>query len=105
MEEKGTAMNADLAERLSEDLAAIARDAGEIFDGNGNGDNVAARARDIRDRLADVLQATDKTIEDLNEKPSSALGSVDEFIRERPYQALGIVLGVGLLLGWLIKRK
>ena|SRR5688572_24054265 len=31
--------------------------------------------------------------------------ATDRFVRERPYQALGIALAAGLLVGYLIKRK
>jgi ElaB/YqjD/DUF883 family membrane-anchored ribosome-binding protein len=30
---------------------------------------------------------------------------VREYVMEKPVQALGIALGVGVLIGWLIKRR
>ena len=99
-------MNPDLTERLSEDLAAIARDAEELFTGKSDTDgDLADRAREIRDRLAAALDRTDQTISQLAEKPASRLDSVEEFVRQRPLQALGVALGVGVLLGFLLKRK
>ncbi|MEO6184277.1 MAG: DUF883 domain-containing protein [Verrucomicrobiota bacterium] len=39
------------------------------------------------------------------EKAVAGAKATDHAIRENPYTALGITFGVGLLLGFLIKRK
>jgi ElaB/YqjD/DUF883 family membrane-anchored ribosome-binding protein len=96
-------MNAHATERLTEDLAAIAKDAEALF--GGSDDNLAERAKEIRDRLAEALEATDKTIKGLNNEPPSALGAIDQMIRDKPYHAVGLAVGVGLILGLLLKRK
>jgi ElaB/YqjD/DUF883 family membrane-anchored ribosome-binding protein len=96
-------MNADLTQRLSEDLAAIVKDAEAIF--AGHGDNLADRAAEIRDRLAEALAATDKTIKRLNGPSSSPFGTINDMIRDKPFQAVGLAVGIGLIIGLLLKRK
>ena len=95
-------MNGRTAAQLSEDLAAIAKDAEEIF--GGDGEQVAARAKEIRDRLAEALAATDQTIERLA-GPGKPAGAIDQAIRDNPYKAVGLAVGVGLILGLLLRRK
>jgi len=96
-------MKVDLTERLSEDLSALARDAGEILAAT-DGDAVE-RAREIRERLAAALQRADETIHQLAEPPAAGLAGVEDFVRRRPLQALGLAVGAGLLLGFILKRK
>jgi len=67
-------MSVSTRDRLTEDLAAIARDAEEIF--GSDGDNLAERAKEIRDRLAEALAATDKTIQRLDGAAASPVGSI-----------------------------
>ncbi len=97
-------MKFDLTEQLSEDLSALARDAEELLRGP-DGDDAIERAREIRERLAAALDRADETIHQLAEPPSSGLASVEEFVRRRPFQALGLAVGAGLLLGLILKRK
>jgi ElaB/YqjD/DUF883 family membrane-anchored ribosome-binding protein len=98
-------MKLDLTEQLSEDLSALARDAEELLRGT-DGDGAVDRAREIRERLAAALDRADETIHRLAEPPaSSAIAGVEDFVRRRPLQALGLAAGAGLLLGLLLKRK
>ncbi|HWD20884.1 MAG TPA: hypothetical protein VHB20_16580 [Verrucomicrobiae bacterium] len=96
-------MSVDLTDRLSEDLAALARDAEAIL--KGKGEDKAERAQEIRDRLAEALATADKTINTLNSGAPSSSNALESFVRDKPYYALGIALGVGLALGYLFKRK
>ena len=80
----------------------MAKDAEEIF--ASDGDNLAERAKEIRDRLAEALAATDRTIKRLDGS-SSPVDSIGEMIRDKPYHAVGLAIGVGLILGLLLKRK
>ena len=52
----------------------------------------------VKDRALEVA-ATAK------ESATKGLRSVKEYIVNEPARALGIALGLGVLLGWLIKRR
>lgn len=66
----------------------------------------------IRDEAGGLTSATDQAKEQALELMASArerLGGVGTAIRDftqnQPAKALGIALGMGVFLGWLIKRR
>jgi len=93
--------------KLAQEFAAVAKDAEEIL--NGGGDNGAEGAAEgasaLRSRLAEALAAADQTVDKASGSSDAVLSSIDDFIRERPYHVIGVALGVGLLLGLLLKRN
>ena len=85
MEEKDRNSGSDLMEKVqetAEDAAEQARSAGTA---------AFERARDL--------------YEAAQEKAVSGARYADGAIRDNPYQAIGIAFGLGLLLGFLWKRK
>lgn len=88
---------------LSHELKQLAAEAEELV-GKG-GEDLAEKARDLRDRLADLLQVVQESVGDLEERASEGLKEVDKNIRRNPYPAIAIALGVGLAAGLLLKRK
>jgi ElaB/YqjD/DUF883 family membrane-anchored ribosome-binding protein len=38
-------------------------------------------------------------------KTKEGAKATDELIHEYPYRAMGVALGVGVLIGWLVRRK
>jgi ElaB/YqjD/DUF883 family membrane-anchored ribosome-binding protein len=94
-------MSVNTKDRLAADLEAIAKDAKEFL--GGEGEELAERAKEIRDRLADALSAADEAIDRL--KGAQPLEKLDGLVREKPYHAIGLALGIGLVIGLLLKRK
>jgi ElaB/YqjD/DUF883 family membrane-anchored ribosome-binding protein len=88
---------------FSEELKHIAAEAEELI--GGSGEDMTAKAKDIRDRLAAVLEVVQDTVGDLEERASEGLKEVDKSIRANPYPAIAIAIGVGLAAGLLLKRK
>ena len=41
----------------------------------------------------------------LGEKTKEAVTATDEFVRDNPWAALGVAVGVGALVGFLLSRK
>ena len=57
-------------------------------------------------------EVTEKLVEDLKavvqraqEKAVERAKAADKVIRERPYQTIGLAFGIGLLIGFLARRK
>jgi ElaB/YqjD/DUF883 family membrane-anchored ribosome-binding protein len=62
------------------------------------GSGLGVRTDDIKERALE-LAATAR------EQFSGATRSLKDYIVKEPTRALGIALGMGVLLGWLIKRR
>jgi ElaB/YqjD/DUF883 family membrane-anchored ribosome-binding protein len=67
------------------------------------------RARRIESSLGPGIEPIRESMFDLaavaRERLAEGRERVNHFIVERPAQALALALGVGVLLGWLIKRR
>ncbi len=57
-----------------------------------------AGARKMQRKLEDEYEM-------LHDKASDAMESADDMISERPFAALGVAAGVGLLVGLLVSRR
>jgi ElaB/YqjD/DUF883 family membrane-anchored ribosome-binding protein len=88
---------------LSDELHQLAAEAEALV--GDSGEDLTEKARDIRDRLAAALETIQATFGDMEERASEGLKEVDKSIRNNPYQALAIALGVGVAVGLLLKRK
>jgi ElaB/YqjD/DUF883 family membrane-anchored ribosome-binding protein len=65
-------------------------------------ENIAGRAREMGNAAVEKAQALYETA---SNKAIAGAKATDRAIRENPYQALGIAFGVGLLIGFLTRRK
>jgi ElaB/YqjD/DUF883 family membrane-anchored ribosome-binding protein len=64
--------------------------------------NEAAVRTEVTERLVDDLKAV---MQRAQEKAVERAKAADKVIRERPYQTIGIAFGLGLLIGFLARRK
>jgi len=62
------------------------------------GQQFGPQAEQIKEKALDWAATAREQLNEGNEK-------VRNFVIERPAQALGIALGMGVLLGWWIKRR
>jgi ElaB/YqjD/DUF883 family membrane-anchored ribosome-binding protein len=58
-----------------------------------------------RKKLVELIEDAKEGIEYIEEKAVEGAKQVDEFVHENPYQAVGIAIGVGALIGYLIARR
>ncbi|HLP77775.1 MAG TPA: DUF883 family protein [Candidatus Paceibacterota bacterium] len=90
-------------DRLVADLKTVTRDAEDLLKTvsgeRGNG------SREIRMRLSAAIESAKETYHRLEEKAVAGAKATDKVIRTHPYESLGVALGVGVLLGYLIRRK
>jgi len=63
------------------------------------------KVRAARNRLAAVLHSGREVLDDLKDKAVAGAKATDATIREHPYPAIGVALGVGALVGFLLGRR
>jgi ElaB/YqjD/DUF883 family membrane-anchored ribosome-binding protein len=87
---------------LSNDLGTLAEDARALMVATADvaGETVA----DARRRLAAALENGKEFYGKVREKAANGVKAADETVHEHPYQAMGIALGLGALIGYLAAR-
>lgn len=95
-----------IKDKLLLDLKALIADAEELVRATANqaGEKVAS----ARQRIEETLEEGKKTLADAEDKffdsTKEAVKTADHYVRENPWNAVGIAAGIGLLLGLLIRR-
>lgn len=65
-----------------------------------------ARLRDkVRDAVSSARMALDDGAEKVRRSAQQVAGGTDDFVRENPWQALGIAALVGVAIGFLASRR
>lgn len=92
------------AEELLTDLRALISEAEQVVASgvSATSSNVVA---DLRERLESGLEKLNEYYGGAKEKVVAGARRTDEAIRSHPYESLAIALGVGVLLGALIRRQ
>ena len=81
--------------------------------GHGNsassGRSAGEAAESVAAQLGETLEQGKAALADMQalvaEKTRECLRTTDAYVRERPWQAIGIAAGLGLLIGLLIRRR
>ena len=68
-------------------------------------DVAGEKVGEARKRLAAALERAKELAGTVRDKAVAGAKATDEAVREHPYQAIGIALGVGVLLGYLVARR
>lgn len=72
-------------------------------------DSVTEHSREAIDAIRERFEATQERLSDLYEgtkkKVSAGARYTDDAIHEKPYHAIGIAVGVAVLIGLLVGRK
>jgi ElaB/YqjD/DUF883 family membrane-anchored ribosome-binding protein len=83
----------------SNDLGTLAEDARALV--AATADVAGEKVSEARQRLAAALDSGKEIFGRVKEKAVEGARSTDEAVRENPYQAIGIALGVGVIIGYL----
>ena len=86
--------------QVANDLTAMGRETGSMLK-----DKASVWAEKAKATGADALAKAKNTYQMAQDKAIAGARVTDATIRERPYQALGVALVAGIVLGWLLSRK
>jgi ElaB/YqjD/DUF883 family membrane-anchored ribosome-binding protein len=90
-------------EKLLQDLKAVIRDSEELLRAGAR--DLSERGLAAREKLAAALEVAKDTQRKLQAQVVSGAKATDRMIREHPYQSVGVVFGIGMLLGILANRR
>jgi ElaB/YqjD/DUF883 family membrane-anchored ribosome-binding protein len=94
-------------ERLVDDFKLVIADAEELLRATANqaGERVTAARERIEDRLHSAKIKVAEAEEALRLRTREAARVTDEFVHDKPWYAVGIAAGIGLVVGLLIARR
>ena len=87
----------------SNDMGTLADDARALM--AATADVAGEKVSEARKRLAAALESGKELYGRVRDKTVEKARAVDETVHEHPYQAMGIALGVGLLVGIFVTRR
>lgn len=88
---------------ISNDMGTLAEDARALM--AATADVAGEKVGEARKRLAAALDSAREIAGRVRDKAVESAKAADEAVREHPYQAISVALGVGALLGFLIARR
>jgi ElaB/YqjD/DUF883 family membrane-anchored ribosome-binding protein len=102
-----TASNDVSKDKLVADLKVVVADAEELLRATASqaGEKVTAARERIQASLATAKVKLTEAEKVLLEKSKEAAKAADEYVRENPWQAVGVAAAAGLVLGVLISRR
>jgi len=88
---------------ITEDMEQLAEDARALM--TATADVAGDKIGEARKRLASALDRTKEIYGQVRDKAVQGAKAADVVVRENPYQAIAIGVGVGALLGYLLARR
>ena len=88
---------------ISNDLGTLAEDARELL--TATADVAGDKVGQARKRLAAALDSAKHIAANVRDKAVAGAKVTDQTIRENPYQAIAIGVGVGAIIGYLVARR
>jgi ElaB/YqjD/DUF883 family membrane-anchored ribosome-binding protein len=85
------------------DLGTLAEDARALM--TATADVAGEKVGEARKRLASALESAKEIAGNVRDKAIAGAKVADQTVRENPYQAIAIGVGVGAVLGYLIARR
>jgi len=85
------------------DLGTLAEDARALM--AATADVAGEKVGEARKRLAAALESGKQIYGRVREKAIDGAKAADQTVRENPYQAIAIALGVGAVIGYLAARR
>jgi len=93
-------------EKLISDFKVLANDAEELLKATAN--QAGERITAARKRIEQSLEEGKKTVSEAEsafvDKTKEMAKAADDYVRQNPWNAVGIAAGIGLVLGLLLRR-
>jgi ElaB/YqjD/DUF883 family membrane-anchored ribosome-binding protein len=93
--------------KLMEDLRTVVRDTEELLKATAS--HTGEKAEEARRKVAAALESARGRLQEAQDSAlqmgDEALKSTEKYVRENPWQAVGIAAGVGLVIGVLLSRR
>jgi ElaB/YqjD/DUF883 family membrane-anchored ribosome-binding protein len=93
--------------KLMDDLHRIVRDIEDIL--SGSADDISDKSRDAHHRASEALHRVKSKIADASaqaaEQARAASDATVQYVKNNPWQSLGLAAGFGLLVGFLLRRR
>ena len=88
---------------VANDLGTLAQDAHALM--TATADVAGEKVGEARKRLAAALERAKEIGGCVRDKAVAGAKAADEAVREHPYQAIAIGVGLGAILGFLVSRR
>jgi ElaB/YqjD/DUF883 family membrane-anchored ribosome-binding protein len=88
---------------ISNDVSQLAEDARALL--TATADVAGEKVGEARKRLAAALESGKEIYSRVRDKAVEGAKVADQTVRENPYQAIAIGVGVGTLIGYLLGRR
>ena len=85
------------------DLGTLAEDARSLI--TATTDVATQKFGDVRQRVVKTVESSKETAGRVRDQAVEYAKAADKAVHEHPYRALGIALGVGAFLGYLVSRR
>ncbi|MEY2409456.1 MAG: ElaB protein [Verrucomicrobiota bacterium] len=95
-------MNKEM-QAISNDVGILAEDARALM--AATADVAGEKVAEARKRLGAALESGKELYGRVRERAVEGAKAADQSVREHPYQAIGVALGLGALLGYLMARR
>jgi ElaB/YqjD/DUF883 family membrane-anchored ribosome-binding protein len=95
------------AEKLAADLRLVIADTEALLRATAGqaGETIAAARAKVKDSLESAKDELGLFGEEAAEQARAVVSATDDYVREHPWQAVGIAALVGIALGLLMSRK
>ena len=94
-------------DQLVEDLKTVMRDAEALI--KATSAQTGEKIQEVRARAEASLKQAQERLSEIEDealrRARELAGATEDYVRENPWQSLGIAAGIGLLLGVLISRR
>ena len=88
---------------IGDEVGQLAEDARALL--TATADVAGEKVGDARKRLAAALESARHIAANVRDKAVAGAKVADQTVRENPYQAIAIGVGVGAIIGYLVARR
>jgi len=94
-------------DKLIEDLKVVAQDVEELLRATASdtGEKIAAARARAEQSLRSARKRMNEASDQLAERTRAAANAADDYVRDNPWQAVGIAAGIGFVVGLLLGRR